>query len=42
LQIGTIIGISMIATGLILAIVIIWKSAQYRALKHKSNQAQDD
>ena len=41
-EIGTIIGISMIASGLMLLGVVIWKSVSYRNKQREMQRNQDD
>jgi len=41
-EIGTIIGISMIASGLMLLGVVIWKSVRYRNKQREMQRNQDD
>jgi hypothetical protein len=41
-EIGTIIGISMIASGLMLLGVVIWKSVSYRNKQREMQRSQDD
>jgi hypothetical protein len=41
-EIGTIIGISMIASGLMLLGVVIWKSVTYRNKQREMRLSQDD
>jgi uncharacterized membrane protein (DUF485 family) len=41
-EIGTVIGVSMIATGLMLLAVVIWKSVSYRNKQREIQRNQDD